>query len=35
MNYFYTIFFINWALNILALEFFAIRKLKNIIKIDE
>lgn len=35
MNLLLIIFFINWVLNILAIEFFCIRKMKNIIKIDE
>lgn len=30
-----TIFFVNWLLNILAIEFGALRKIKAIIKIDK
>ena len=33
--YWLTIFFINWFLNILAIEFLAIRKMKRIIQVDE
>ena len=29
------VFFINWLINILAIEFLALRKIKNIINIDE
>ena len=35
MNYWLLIFFSNWLINVITIEFFAIRKLKNIIKIDE
>lgn len=34
MEYLY-IFLINWALNILLVEFLVIKKLKNVIKVDE
>lgn len=34
MNY-VVLFFVNWALNILIVEFLAIRKLKNVINVDE
>mmetsp|Transcript_19777 Transcript_19777/g.30504 ORF Transcript_19777/g.30504 Transcript_19777/m.30504 type:complete len:104 (+) Transcript_19777:3-314(+) len=30
-----TLFFLNWALNILAIEFLGLRKLKKIINVDE
>lgn len=33
--YWITIFFVNWLVNILAMEFLAIRKVKKIIKVDE
>lgn len=35
MGYWLNVFLINWAINIIVIEFFAIRKLKNVINIDE
>ena len=35
MNFWFKLFLINWLLNILAVEFLALRKIKNIINIDE
>ena len=35
MNSYVVLFFVNWFLNILLVEFLAIRKLTNVIKVDE
>lgn len=35
MCFWISLFFINWFVNILIIEFFAIQKIKNIIKVDE
>mmetsp|Transcript_6823 Transcript_6823/g.11508 ORF Transcript_6823/g.11508 Transcript_6823/m.11508 type:complete len:127 (+) Transcript_6823:56-436(+) len=34
-NFWLAAFFINWLVNILALEFLSLRKLKSVIKVDE
>jgi len=35
MNYWIAVFFVNWAINIIALELTVFRKLRSVIKVDE
>jgi len=35
MNFWLTIFLVNWIINILAIEFLSLRKIQNALKVDE